>query len=170
MSYTVFVEFSYKTSCLKASGDPLDLTISYAKRKPYLIFLVIAFFALKPLLIAVQSDDVYLRLVGALIFVVSIYAGLALALERTTIRAVGRRLTVRHGPLPLLRGVKLDCGDVKVVHCEEKRVRAAHYYKLEAELLDQRRIKLLSPVPDVNDAQYVLTALRRWLEAAAILK
>ena len=38
------------------------------------------------------------------------------------------------------------------------------------ELLDQRRIKLLSPVPDVNDAQYVLTALRRWLEAAAILK
>jgi hypothetical protein len=170
MSYTILVEFIYKTSCLKASGDPLDLTISYAKSKPYVIFFVIAFFAIKPLLIAVQSDDVYLRLVGVLIFVVSIYAGLALALERTTIRVVGRRLTVRHGPLPLLRGVKLDCGDVKVVHCEEKRVRAAHYYKLEAELLDQRRIKLLSPVPDVKDAQYVLTALRRWLEAAAILK
>ena len=162
------MDFIYKTSCLKASGDPLDLTISYAKRKPYVIFFVIAFFAIKPLLIAVQSDDVYLRLVGALIFVVSIYAGLALALERTTIRAVGKQLTVRHGPLPLLRGVKLDYGEVKVFHCEEKRVRAAHYYKLEAELVDKRRIKLLSPVPDINDAQYVLTALRRWLEAAAI--
>ena len=168
MSYTVFVEIIYESSCLRVSGYPLDLTISYAKSKPYVIFFVIAFFALKPLLIAVQSDNTYLRLVGALIFVVSIYAALALALERTTIRAVGKQLTVRHGPLPLLRGVKLDYGEVKVFHCEEKRVRAAHYYKLEAELLDQRRIKLLSPVPDVDDAQYVLTALRRWLEAAAI--
>lgn len=162
------MEFNYQTSCLKASGHPLDLTISYAKRKPYIILFIIAFFALKPLLIAVQSDDPYLRFVGALIFVVAIYAGLALALDRTTIRAVGKQLTVRHGPLPLLRGVKLDHGDVKVFHCEEKRVRAAHYYKLEAELLDQRRIKLLSPVPELNDAQYVLTALRTWLESAAI--
>lgn len=45
-----------------------------------------------------------------------------------------------------------------------------HYYGLEAELLDGRRVKLLLPVPEVDDAQYVFTALRRWLEAAGGLK
>src|SRR6185503_3255094 len=133
---------------------------------PYLILLLIAFFALKPILIASRSSDQYLRFAGLLIFVISIYAGLALALDRTTIRALGKQLTVRHGPLPLLFGAKFISSDVKLFHCEEQRFRAAHYYKLEAELMDGSRTKLLSPVPEVDDAQYVFTALGSWLMAA----
>jgi hypothetical protein len=132
--------------------------------------LVIAFFALKPAFIAVQSDNSYLRLVAALIVIVSIYAGLTLALDRTTIRAVGKRLTLRHGPLPLLRGIAIDSCDVKMFHCEERRVRAAHYYKLEAEMRDGQRVKLLSPLQHADDAQYVVTALRQWLGAVGGLK
>jgi hypothetical protein len=49
--------------------------------------------------------------------------------------------------------------------CEEKRFRAAHSFKLEAEMRDGRRVKLLSPVQNAQDAQYVFVALRRWLEA-----
>jgi hypothetical protein len=49
--------------------------------------------------------------------------------------------------------------------CEEKRFRAAHSFKLEAEMRDGRRVKLLSPVQNAEDAQYVFVALRRWLEA-----
>ena len=148
------------------SGYPLDLTISYRRRKSFIIFLVIAFFALKPIFIAARSEDPYLRIVAGLIVIVSIYAGLALALDRTTIRAVGKRLTLRHGPLPLLRGTSIDSYDIKIFHCEETRFRAAHYYKLEAEMRDGRRVKLLSPVQEADDARYVFTALQQWLEAA----
>jgi hypothetical protein len=159
------VKYTYETDCLKVSGYPLDLTISYRRAKSFLIFLVIAFFALKPIFIALRSDDPYLRIVATLIVIVSLYAGLALALDRTTISAVGKRLILRHGPLPLLRGVAMDSRDVKVFHCEETRFRAAHYYKLEVEMVDGRRVKLLSPVQKAEDAQYVFGALRRWLEA-----
>jgi hypothetical protein len=152
------------------SGHPLDLTISYRRGKPFIIFFVIAFFALKPTFIAMQAEDPYLRLVAALVVIVSIYAGLALALNRTTIEAVGNRLTLRHGPLPLLRGITMDSSDVKVFHCEERRVRAAHYYKLEAEMRDGRRVKLLSPLQHADDAQYVFTALRQWLDAVGGMK
>ena len=162
--------YIYETHEIRVSGHPLDLTISYRREKPFLIFLVIAFFALKPAFIAVQSENPYLRLVAALVVMVSIYAGLALVLDRTTIYAVGKRLRLRHGPLPLLRGVAMDSFDVKVFHCEEKRFRAAHYYKLEAEMRDGRRVKLLSPLQHADDAQYVVTALRQWLGAVGGLK
>jgi hypothetical protein len=162
--------YIYETHEIRVSGHPLDLTISYRRGKPFIIFLVIVFFALKPAFITVQAEDPYLRLVAALVVMVSIYAGLALALDRTTINAVGKQLTLRHGPLPLLRGVTLDSGDVKVFHCEEKRVRAAHYYKLQAEMRDGRRVKLLSPVQHADDAQYVFSALQQWLNAVGGLK
>jgi hypothetical protein len=149
--------YIYETHEIRVSGHPLDLTISYRREKPFIIFLVIAFFALKPAFIAVQSENPYLRLVAALVVMVSIYAGLALALDR-------------NGPLPLLRGVAMDSFDVKVFHCEEKRFRAAHYYKLEAEMRDGQRVKLLSPLQHADDAQYVVTALRQWLGAVGGLK
>ena len=163
-------EYIYETSCIRVTGHRLDLTISYRRAKPFLIFVVIAFFALKPTFIAVQSGDPYLRLAAALVVIVSIYAGLALALDRTTICAVGKLLTLQHGPLPLLRGITIDSGDVRAFHCEERRFRAAHYYKLEAEMRDGRRVKLLSPLQNANDAQYVFTALRHWLDAVGGMK
>ena len=159
-------QFIHQSALIRVSGNPLDLTISYRRSKPFLIFLVIAFFALKPLLLAGRASDQYLRVAGLLIFVLSIYAGLALSLDRTTIRALGKQLTLRHGPLPLLFGAKFIYSDIKLFHCDERRFRAAHYYKLEAELVNGSRTKILSPVPEVDDAQYVFMALSRWLEAA----
>jgi hypothetical protein len=159
-------EYTHETDRLKVSGRPSDLRISYTREKPFVIFFILALFALKPIFVAWGASDPYLRLAAVLILAPSLYAGLALAFDRTTIRAVGKRLTVRHGPLPLLRGAGVDSDEIRSLHCEERRVRAARYYKLDAELLDGRRVKLLSPVPGADDAQYACAALRGWLEAA----
>ena len=62
----------------------------------------------------------------------------------------------------------MNSSDVKVFHCEEKRFRAAHYYKLEAEMRDGRRGKLLSPLQHTYDAQYVFKALQQWLDEVSV--
>jgi hypothetical protein len=163
-------EYFHETRHLKISGSALDLKMSYAREKSFIGLFVLALFALKPIFIAWKSPNPYLHLVAVLILVLSIYAGLALTFDRTIIHAAGGRLRLRHGPLPLFRGTEVACYDIKSFRCEERRARAAHYYAIEAELLDGRRVKILSPVPDAGDAQHAFTALRRWREAAAGLK
>jgi len=159
-------EYSYETRYLKISGSPLDLKMSYTRGKSFIGILVLALFALKPIFIAWKSPNPYLHLAAILILVLAIYAGLALTFDRTIIHAADGRLRLRHGPLPLFKGADLACDEIKSVLCEERRVRAAHYYAIEAELLDGRRVKLLSPIGDADDAQHAFTALRKWRETA----
>ena len=157
-------EYFHQTRHLKISGSPLDLKMSYTRAKSFLGLLVLALFALKPMFIAWKSPNPYLHLVAILILMLAIYAGLALTFDRTIIHAADGWLRLRHGPLPLFRGTNVACDEIKSFLCEERRVRAAHYYAIEAELLDGRRVKVLSPVGDADDAQHAFTALRRWRE------
>ena len=157
-------EYSYETRHLKISGSPLDLKMSYTRGKSFLGLLILALFALKPVFIAWKSPNPYLHLAAVLILALAIYAGLALTFDRTMIHAADGRLRLRHGPLPLFRGTELTSQQIKSFLCEGRKVRAAHYYEIDAELLDGRRVKVLSPVADADDAQHAFTALRRWRE------
>lgn len=161
-------EYSHETRHLKISGSSLDLKMSYTRGKSFLGLLVLALFALKPMFIAWKSPNPYLHLAAILILVLAIYAGLALTFDRTMIHAADGRLRLRHGPLPLFRGTELTSQEIKSFLCEERRVRAAHYYAIDAELLDGRRVKLLSPIGDADDAQHAFTALRRWRETDGV--
>jgi hypothetical protein len=159
-------EYSHETRHLKISGSPLDLKMSYTRGKSFIGILVLALFALKPIFIAWKSPNPYLHVAAVLILVLAMYVGLALTFDRTIIHAADGRLRLRHGPLPLFRGSEMGSYEIKSFLCEERRVRAARYYEIDAELLDGRRVKVLSPVSDVDDAQHAFTALRRWRETA----
>lgn len=159
-------EYFHQTRHLKVSGSPLDLKMTYTRGKSFIGLFVLALFALKPIFIAWKSPNPYLHVATVLVLVLAIYAGLALTFDRTIIHAADGRLRLRHGPLPLFRGTEVACDEIKSFLCEERRVRAAHYYAIEAELLNGRRLKVLSPVGDAGDAEYALTALRKWRETA----
>ena len=159
-------EYTHASARLTVSGVPSDMTISYKSGLALEAVILLAVSVVPiagTLLPVIYKGGPYLLAAFLLGFAVVCYRALAFALDRTTVRAAGGLLTVRHGPLPWRRRVELKPGEVgQFLYGKGRGARGA----VGVALRDGRRVSLLSGVLRDEEAEAAIRALRGWLEAA----
>jgi hypothetical protein len=159
-------EYTHASARLTVSGVPPDMTISYSSglgRDALILLAIKVLIIVAVILLSPSLVGYYVRPALLSFAVVMFYRTLAFTLDRTTIRAVGERLTVRHGPLPWLRGLDLTAAEVgRLFYAKRPGISGV----VGAALRDGRRVALLSGVLRTGEAETVLNALRGWLGAA----
>lgn len=82
------------------------------------------------------------------------YWALASLLNRTTVDVSFGHLTVRHGPIPLRRGVDLELDELEQLHVRSRRVKTKNGYRTAHDIVaETRRRGLVMLAPDVDGAE-----------------
>ena len=96
------------------------------------------------------------------------YFTLAGFLNRTSIEAASGELTIRHGPIPWRGNRSIPVDDLDQLYSEERVSRGRQgatstTYRLNAVLKDGRKLKLLSGLPEPDQALYLEQAIEEHL-------
>jgi len=96
------------------------------------------------------------------------YSTLCGFINRTVIEVTDEELTIRHGPLPWPGNQTLTVPDIRQIYCDETISRGRNStstsYNVNALLVEERTIKLLSSLPEKQMALFVEQQLEEWLK------